>query len=221
MTGVSVSSGMPGLRGNDTEGEGMTGRALVFFANFFIIKNRNVFIVISMEKTTTRRDFLYLSAAGLGTVGLGSGMWTLIQTMNPAKDVRALASVEVDIGTLQPGQMKTVMWRGKPVFVKHRTPEQIHEVEATPLTNLADPQTDKERFSKTPEYMVVVGVCTHLGCIPNQREGMAAKDGGGWVCPCHGSIYDASGRVIKGPAPKNLDVPAYEVLPGNKTLRIG
>lgn len=173
-------------------------------------------------KTTTRRDFLYLSAAGLGVVGLGSAILTLIKSMNPAKDVRALASVEVNIASLQPGQTKIVMWRGKPVFINHRTPEQIKEVEAIPLATLVDPQTDKERFAKNQNYLVVIGVCTHLGCIPNAREGMQAKeDGGGWMCPCHGSLYDGSGRVTKGPAPTNLPVPEYTLSADNKTLRIG
>lgn len=170
---------------------------------------------------TTRRDFLYLSAASLGVVGLGSAVLTLIKSMNPAKDVRALASTEVDITSLQPGQAKTVMWRGKPIFIKRRTAETVQKVEATPIATLADPQTDKERFGKNQEYMVVVGVCTHLGCIPNQREGMSAGEGGGWLCACHGSIYDDSGRVLKGPAPKNLEVPPYEFIADNKAIRIG
>ncbi len=170
---------------------------------------------------TTRRDFLYLSAAGLGLVGLGSSIWTLIKSMNPAKDVRALASVEVDISALQPGQEKTVMWRGKPVFIQRRTSEQIKAVESIPVSTLRDPQTDKERFAKNQEYLVVVGVCTHLGCIPHQREGMAAQEGGGWLCSCHGSVYDGSGRILKGPAPKNLDVPEYQFVADNKAIRIG
>lgn len=170
---------------------------------------------------TTRRDFLYLSAAGLGVVGLGSALWTLVKSMNPAKDVRALASVEVDISALQPGQDKTIMWRGKPVFIKRRTPEEIKSVEAIPISTLADPQTDKERFAKNQEFAVMVGVCTHLGCIPNKREGMSAQEGGGWLCACHGSMYDASGRVIKGPAPKNLEVPEYQFIADNKAIRIG
>ena len=169
---------------------------------------------------TTRRDFLYLSAASFGVVGLGSAISILIKSMNPAKDVLALASTEVDIASLKPGQLKTVMWRGKPVFIKYRTPENIKDMEAIPLSTLADPETDQERFGKNPEYLVVVGVCTHLGCIPHEREGLAAKEGG-WVCPCHGSVYDDSGRVIKGPAPKNLEVPPYNFIDQNKVIRIG
>ncbi len=176
-----------------------------------------------LMKQATRRDFLYLSAAAFSTVGVGAGVLTLIKTMNPAKDVMALSSVEVDIKSLEPGQQKITSWRGKPVFIKRRKPEEIKAVEATPLIELKDPQTDKERFSKNQEYLVVVGVCTHLGCIPNKREALGnnAQEGGGWLCACHGSIYDASGRIIKGPAPKNLEVPPYELLNSNTTIKIG
>ncbi len=175
-----------------------------------------------MQKTN-RRDFLYLSAASFGVVGLGASILTLIKTMNPAKDVMALASIEVNITSLKPGQEKTVTWRGKPVFIKRRTPEEIKIVDAVPLKDLKDPQTDKERFPKNQEFLVVVGVCTHLGCIPGQREALSVNGykGPGWLCACHGSVYDDSGRVIRGPAPKNLAVPPYEFLNNNTTIKIG
>lgn len=169
----------------------------------------------------TRRDFLYLSAASLGAVGLGSVVMAFIKSMNPAKDVKALASVEVNLSGLQPGQTKTIVWRGKPVFLKRRTIDEIKKMDDVDLVTFKDPQTDKERFGKNPEYLVVVGVCTHLGCIPNQRESMTGGEGGGWLCACHGSYYDDSGRIVRGPAPKNLEVPPYEILNNNATIRIG
>lgn len=171
---------------------------------------------------TNRREFLYLSAASFGAVGLGAGVLSLLKSMNPAKDVMALASVDVDIRELKPGQQKIVPWRGKPVFIKRRSTDEVKAMDATPLSDLKDPQTDKERFGKNQEFLVVVGVCTHLGCIPNQREALgSAGNKGGWLCACHGSVYDDSGRIIKGPAPKNLEVPPYELLHNNQTLKIG
>lgn len=174
------------------------------------------------KKKPTRRDFLYLSAAGFGVVGLAAAIKTLVNMMNPAKDVAALASVEVNVKALKPGEQKIIPWRGKPVFVKRRTEEEIKKVEAVPLKALKDPQTDKDRFGSNQEFLVVVGVCTHLGCIPNQRENLNnAEGGGGWLCACHGSVYDASGRIIQGPAPKNLEVPPYSLMNNNETLKIG
>lgn len=171
---------------------------------------------------TSRRDFLYLSAAGFGVVGIGGTLSMLVDSMNPAKDTTALASIEVDIKGLGLGQEKTVTWRGKPIFIKHRTKDEIQAVETVSIKTLIDPETDKERFGRNQNYLVVVGVCTHLGCIPHEREGLG-KNGeqlDGWICACHGSVYDGSGRVIKGPAPKNLEVPPYEFI-NNNTLKIG
>lgn len=170
---------------------------------------------------TTRRDFLYLTTASFGAVGLGAAALKLINSMNPAKDVEALASVEVDIQSLRVGEQKTIPWRGKPVFIKRRTPDEIKALDATALTSLKDPQTDKDRFGKNPEFLVVVGVCTHLGCIPGERKAMSPGEQGGWLCACHGSVYDASGRILQGPAPKNLEVPPYEFMNNNATLKIG
>lgn len=170
----------------------------------------------------TRRDFLYLTATSMGIIGAGAALLPFINSMNPAADVKALASTEVDIQTIPKGQTITVMWRGKPVFIRHRTEEEIAAVKETSLKSLPDPEQDSERFIN-PDWLVVVGVCTHLGCIPTQRTGMANAEGaaGGWLCACHGSYYDASGRIIKGPAPKNLEVPKYEFISDGKGLRIG
>lgn len=169
---------------------------------------------------TTRRDFIFLAAGAAGAVGVGAATLPFIQSMNPAADVLAGASVDVDISAIQPGQSLTVLWRGKPVFIRHRTPEEIKNAENVSLKSLRDPQTDAQRV-KDPAWLVMVGICTHLGCIPNQRKGLAGDpDNGGWLCPCHGSYYDTSGRIVKGPAPTNLEVPSYKFL-NNKTIRIG
>lgn len=160
----------------------------------------------------TRRDFLQVTAAAFGAVGAVSVAVPLVNSLNPAKDTLAMASTEVDLADLAPGQAKTVMWRGKPVFIKHRTEEQIAEARETDLAKLIDPQTDKERV-KNEKYLIVVGICTHLGCVPvGQKQSDAHGDYHGWFCPCHGSHYDTSGRIRKGPAPKNLVVPPYEFI---------
>ncbi len=164
-----------------------------------------------------RRDFLKLTAASVGVVGVCAAAWPFINSMNPAADVLAVASVEIDISKLQPGQSLTTMWRGKPIFIKHRTPE---EIQVAQKISSIDPQTDQERFGKNPEWLVVIGICTHLGCVPTERKNMAPSEGG-WLCACHGSHYDTSGRVVQGPAPRNLDVPAYEFLNNNTVLKIG
>ena len=158
----------------------------------------------------TRRDFLYLSAASLAAVGAGSFGWTLVDSMNPAQDTLALSSTEVDLTPVEEGQSITVMWRGKPVFVRHRTKKEITEADAVDISTLRDPQNDADRITK-PEWLILVGICTHLGCIPlGQKTGEVRGDYNGWFCPCHGSHYDTSGRIRKGPAPKNLAVPNYE-----------
>lgn len=167
-----------------------------------------------------RRDFLQLSAAAMGAVGAACVATPLVNSLNPAKDTLALATTEVDISDLQPGQGKTVMWQGKPVFIKHRTHEQIQQAESVEISALIDPQSDKDRAEK-PEWLVVIGICTHLGCVPTGTK-MSETQGefGGWFCPCHGSHYDTSGRIRKGPAPKNLQVPPYEFLSDTK-IKIG
>jgi ubiquinol-cytochrome c reductase iron-sulfur subunit len=135
--------------------------------------------------------------------------------MNPDASTLALASTEVDIGSLPEGGMMTVKWRGKPVFVRHRTAKEIKDAEATPIASLPDPQTDAERVKK-PEWLVVVGVCTHLGCVPLGNQG----EYDGWFCPCHGSHYDVAGRIRKGPAPRNLMVPEY-AFKSDTVVRVG
>jgi ubiquinol-cytochrome c reductase iron-sulfur subunit len=168
----------------------------------------------------TRRDFLYLATAAMGAVGTAAAIWPFVHQMNPAADVLALASTEVDLSAIEPGQRVTVTWRGKPVFVDHRTPEQIQEAEAVDLATLRDPQADSERVQR-PEWLIMIGVCTHLGCIPKGQAPTDSRgDYGGWFCPCHGSHYDTSGRIRKGPAPKNLEVPEYTFLE-DTLVRIG
>jgi ubiquinol-cytochrome c reductase iron-sulfur subunit len=157
--------------------------------------------------TGTKRDFLTLTATAFAVVGVGAIVWPFIHSMNPARDTLALASTEV-------------MWRGKPVFVRHRTPEQIAAARATPLSELKDPATDQSRVQRD-QWLVLVGVCTHLGCVPlGQRPTDATGEFGGWFCPCHGSHYDTSGRIRKGPAPANLPVPQYSFM-NDTQIRIG
>jgi ubiquinol-cytochrome c reductase iron-sulfur subunit len=159
---------------------------------------------------TSRRDFLTLTAAALGAVGVGSVAWPFIDSMNPAKDTLALATTEVDLSPVAVGQRLTVVWRGKPVFIDHRPPEEIKKAQDVDVSELRDPQKDAERVKK-PEWLIVVGVCTHLGCIPlGQKSTDDRGPFGGWFCPCHGSIYDTSGRIRQGPAPANLAVPPYD-----------
>jgi ubiquinol-cytochrome c reductase iron-sulfur subunit len=168
----------------------------------------------------TRRDFLFLTAAAFGAVGAGSVAWPFIDQMNPAADTVALSTTEVNLAPIEPGQAITVMWQGKPVFIRRRTPEEISSAEQTDIATLRDPQKDSERVKK-PEWLVLVGICTHLGCVPQGQKSTDVKgDFGGWFCPCHGSHYDTSGRIRKGPAPKNLAVPKYEFLT-DTAIRIG
>jgi ubiquinol-cytochrome c reductase iron-sulfur subunit len=167
-----------------------------------------------------RRDFLYIATGVAGAVGIGAAVWPFIDSMNPAADVLALASIEVDISGIPVGQRITAKWRGHPLFIDHRTEKEITEAENVDLAALRDPETDADRV-KRKEWLVVVGVCTHLGCIPlGQKSDSPRGDWGGWFCPCHGSQYDTSGRIRKGPAPRNLPVPKYVFLDDNR-LRIG
>ncbi len=172
------------------------------------------------EDGETRRDFLYLTAAAMGLAGTAAVAWPIIDSMNPAADVRALASTEVDLSPIEEGMAITVLWRGNPVFIRHRTAAEIETARGVPLDVLPDPETDEARVKK-PQWLIMVGVCTHLGCIPKgQRVGEAKGEFDGWFCPCHGSHYDTSGRIRKGPAPRNLDVPPYEFL-DDTTINIG
>ena len=168
----------------------------------------------------TRRDFLYLLTGAVGAVGVASVAWPLIDSMNPSKDVLALASIDVDLSPVAVGQSLTVKWRGKPVFIRHRPEDQIKAAEDVQLSQLPDPQPDSARVQKA-EWLIVVGVCTHLGCIPlGQNPGENRGPYGGWFCPCHGSIYDTSGRIRQGPAPANLVVPTYAFTADTK-VKIG
>ena len=175
---------------------------------------------VTDDDDKTRRDFLILSTAAVGAVGSALASWPFIDVMNPAADTLALSSTEVDLAPVEVGMSITVVWRGKPVFIRHRTPEEIKEAEAVPLDDLPDPQADKDRVQK-PQWLVMVGICTHLGCIPlGQKANDPKGEFGGWFCPCHGSHYDSSGRIRKGPAPENLVIPTYTFLT-DTTIKIG
>ncbi len=174
----------------------------------------------------SRRDFLYVSTAAVGAVGSALAVWPFIDQMNPAADTLALSTTEVNLEPVEVGQSITVVWRGKPVFIKHRTAEEIKTAQASDPVGgenaggLIDPEADAARVQK-PEWLIMVGVCTHLGCIPlGNKTGEVKGDFGGWFCPCHGSHYDTSGRIRKGPAPKNLPIPTYSFLT-DTTVKIG
>ena len=190
---------------------------------------------VGQPPTPPRRDFLYYATAGAGAVTLGAAVWPLIDSMNPAADVQSLATIEVDLAGVTPGQRITVKWQGRPVFIWRRTPEVIAAARATPLDDLVDPvdyrkenpnhtgdlpALDTNRtVDEAGEWLVVIGICTHLGCVPLGQDGATLGEFGGWFCPCHGSHYDQSGRIRKGPAPRNLDIPPYAL--AGTMLRIG
>ena len=168
----------------------------------------------------SRRDFIVVASYAMGAVGAGAFAWPLIDQMNPAADTLALASIEVDISKIAEGQSITLKWRGKPVFIRHRTADEIRQAQDVDIDGLRHPEGDAIRAQK-PEDLVVLGVCTHLGCVPlGQKVGEVRGEYDGWFCPCHGSHYDASGRIRKGPAPTNLEVPPYAFLSDN-VIRIG
>jgi ubiquinol-cytochrome c reductase iron-sulfur subunit len=168
----------------------------------------------------TRRDFLMMTTAAMGAVAVGAAVWPLIDSLNPAADALAVSSVEVDLGPIAEGQAITIMWRGTPVFIRHRTAKEIKEATSVALGDLPDPQADSDRVKKA-EWLVLVGVCTHLGCIPlGQKVTDKKGDYDGWFCPCHGSHYDSSGRIRKGPAPNNLAVPPYDFV-ADTLIKIG
>jgi ubiquinol-cytochrome c reductase iron-sulfur subunit len=170
----------------------------------------------------TRRDFLYLATGAVGAFGVASLLWPFIDQMNPAADVLALSTTEVDISKIAEGQRVTVVWRGSPVFIDHRPPEDIKAAQEVNIAELRDPQPDSARVKPGKEqWLIVVGVCTHLGCIPQgQKVGENRGEFGGWLCSCHGSQYDTSGRIRKGPAPLNLAVPPY-TFETDTTVKIG
>ena len=168
----------------------------------------------------TRRDFLLIASSAVGAVGAVTAIWPFVDSMNPAADTLALSTTEVDISSVQVGQSITVAWRGKPVFIRRRTADEIATAAKDDTAELRDPQTDASRVQKS-EWLILIGVCTHLGCVPGgQKPGDDRGEFGGWKCACHGSQYDTSGRIRKGPAPKNLEVPPYAFLT-DTTIRIG
>ena len=167
------------------------------------------------DKKVKRREFIFTATYAVGAVGVGATVWPLIDQMNPDASVKALASTEVDVSNVEKGQSITVLWRGKPVFIRRRTDEEIAEARDVNLEELKHPEKDEDR-AKDPEWLVMLGVCTHLGCVPLGDKG----EYGGWFCPCHGSHYDTSGRIRKGPAPTNMEVPKYEFVNSN-TIKIG
>lgn len=163
-----------------------------------------------------RRNFLYIATGAAGAVAAGAAVWPLVDQMNPSKDVLALSSIEVDLNNIPEGQSAVFLWRGNPIFVRHRTAAEIAEAQADDTADdLIDPQADADRVQR-PEWLVMSGVCTHLGCVPLDQQG----EFGGWFCPCHGSHYDISGRIRKGPAPLNLPIVEYVFL-DNSTIQIG
>jgi ubiquinol-cytochrome c reductase iron-sulfur subunit len=182
------------------------------------------------ESDASRRDFLYIATGAAGAVTAGAAVWPLVDQMNPSADVLALASIEVDIGDIEPGTQITVKWRGKPVFIRRRTEDEITAARSVDLQDLKDPTSqnvnltsdadarDSNRaLDESGEWLVMMGVCTHLGCVP---LGDGAGEFGGWFCPCHGSHYDTSGRIRKGPAPLNLEVPIVAFL-SDTVIKLG
>ncbi|GAC1341284.1 MAG: ubiquinol-cytochrome c reductase iron-sulfur subunit [Acetobacteraceae bacterium] len=170
----------------------------------------------------TKRDFLKLLTGSAAVIGTASLAWPFVDSMNPARDTLALSSIDVDLAPVVEGQAVTVVWRGKPVFVRHRTAAEIKEAADTPMNALKDPQSDADRVKAGKEpWLIVVGICTHLGCVPLGNKPTDPRgEYGGWFCPCHGSQYDTSGRIRQGPAPANLPVPTY-AFTGDTKIKIG
>ena len=185
-----------------------------------MVKSQLKAVADASVEQKSRRDFIVVATYAMGAVGAGAFVWPLVDQMNPAADTLALASIEVDVSKIAEGQSITIKWRGKPIFIRHRTSSEIEEASVVSQDDLRDPEGDDMR-AKKPEYLVVLGVCTHLGCVPlGQKVGEVRGEYGGWFCPCHGSHYDSSGRIRKGPAPLNLEVPPYSFL-SDQVIRIG
>jgi ubiquinol-cytochrome c reductase iron-sulfur subunit len=166
----------------------------------------------------TRRDFIYVATAAVTGIGAALAAWPFIDQMNPSAAAQALSTTETDIGAIEPGQIVNVMWRKQTVFIRHRTPAEIEKARADNAAATIDPQPDEARvFAETPQWLIIKGVCTHLGCIPPDPTRNNPGQYGGWLCPCHGSQYDGSGRVRVGPAPSNLELVPY-VINGTKVI---
>lgn len=180
------------------------------------------------DKDKNRRAFLTATAGIIGTAGAAAALWLLIDPGSPAADATPPATTDVDVSQLQEGQSMTVAWRGKPVFIRHRTAPEIAEARAVDIATLRDPQSDRERVKQSviggqeaPQWLVVVGICTHLHCVPlGQKPSDPRGDFDGWFCPCHGSQYDSAARIRKGPAPSNMAVPPYQFIDATH-IRIG
>ena len=170
----------------------------------------------------TKRDFLKLLTGSAVAIGVGAVVWPFVDSMAPAKDVLALSSIEVDLSPIAEGSGITVVWQGKPVFIRHRTADEIKTVSAVPQKELIDPVAESARVKPGKEqWLVAIGICTHLGCVPlGNKPSDPRGDFGGWFCPCHGSQYDVSGRVRHGPAPANLPLPQYAFTSDTK-VKIG
>lgn len=165
----------------------------------------------------SRRDFITLTASSMAAVGAGCCAWPLIDSFNPAADILAVSSIEVDISNIEPGQTRTVKWQGKPVFITNRTAKQIEEARDIKITDLRDPASDQTRVKAGHDnWLILIAICTHLGCVPLPGQG----DYDGYFCPCHGSQYDSSGRIRQGPAPLNLAIPPYSFISDTK-IKIG
>jgi ubiquinol-cytochrome c reductase iron-sulfur subunit len=169
-----------------------------------------------------KRDFIFIATGAVAAAGAASIGWPLVAQMGKAADTLAAGSIEIDLSAVEEGGQLKTLWRGKPVFVRHRTAAEIAEAENTDISDCPDPQTDSERLMPgpsgqvNPKYLVMIGVCTHFGCVPVGEAG----DFDGWYCPCHGSHYDTSGRIRKGPAPKNMEIPPYEYI-SDTVIKVG
>ncbi|MBZ6377221.1 ubiquinol-cytochrome c reductase iron-sulfur subunit [Pacificimonas flava] len=174
------------------------------------------------EDGVRRRDFIYIATAAFGGIGAAAAIWPFLDQMNPSADVLALASVEVDLAPIAEGQGIKVNWRGKPVFIRHMRAAEVQEAQQADVSSLRDPQSFDDRTQEGHrQWLIQIGVCTHLGCIPmGIADGEPRGDYNGYFCPCHGSHYDNAGRIRKGPAPTNLEIPAYEFL-SDTSVRIG
>jgi ubiquinol-cytochrome c reductase iron-sulfur subunit len=193
---------------------------LVFFIEFKLYYAITEIQIMSEKPDSKRRDFLQLSTLSIGAVGTAAFIWPFLKSMSPAEDTLALGTTEVDVSSIEEGQSVTVKWRGKPVFIRKRTKDEIDEAKTVNIADLKDPEEDINRVKKD-EWLVLVGVCTHLGCVPlGQKLTDSKGEYNGWYCPCHGSHYDTSGRIRKGPAPENLAVPPYSFL-NDTTIKIG